>query len=737
MQERSGTRPHSIKTHRLGGEDPFLLAEKGCFWMWALKPPSPKAYAGGVIALGGVAIGIAFANLGAAPWTRDYRYWLLTLFVVLAELSTIQISRDSLVTEEITTSTSFSFAILLLFGPAAAMLALAGASAAGDIGHRKNISRTLFNVAQYAISVAAASLVLSSLSIHPAGLHHRLAFTSLGGMVLAAFFFYLLNTTLTNVAVALTAKGPVISYIRGDLVFQGLIDAVLLGISPLIVLIAQDQVWMLPLLLLPIAAVGRSAGTSVKNADLAQSLGIEAAQRKHEALHDALTGLANRRLLNDDLSSALLARTRDKKNAAVLVLDLDRFKQINDTLGHSNGDRVLKEVASRLTALAREFDTVARLGGDEFAILLPDITAGEVQATAQQVLQVLQQPMPLHGLTLDLAGSMGIALFPEHGATPDDLMQKADVAMYAAKEMRTGYEIYSPSQHQFKREQLDLLSQVRGAIERREFVLFFQPKARLSDGTIEGVETLVRWNHPQRGLLLPVEFIPLIENTGLIRPLTLFVLQEALRQLHDWNKEGLDLSMAVNVSAHSLLDPSFAGQLSDIAAAAGVPLNKIELELTERSVMLDPAKSLETMNRLSKMGVRFSIDDFGTGYSSLAYLQKLPVTALKVDKSFVLNMSTSESNSMIVQSTIELGRNLGLLVVAEGVEDDQVWQELDRMDCDFAQGYLLSRPVEAEVLTGMLHARKTPSVTPVLPDLLARPRRRALDETKTVAALPF
>ncbi|HEX3328017.1 MAG TPA: EAL domain-containing protein, partial [Actinomycetota bacterium] len=268
---------------------------------------------------------------------------------------------------------------------------------------------------------------------------------------------------------------------------------------------------------------------------------------------------------------------------------------------------------------------------------------------------------------------------------------------------------YSPNQHQFKREQLDLLSQVRGAIERREFALYFQPKARLSDGAIEGVETLLRWQHPLRGLLMPAEFIPLIENTGLIRPLTLFVLEEALKQLHDWNASGLDLSMAVNISAHSLLDPSFARQVSDIAAGAGVPLTKLELELTESSVMVDPARSMETMNRLSAMGVRFSIDDFGTGYSSLAYLQKLPVTALKVDKSFVLNMRSSEANTMIVQSTIELGRNLGLQVVAEGVEDHAVWLELDRMHCDYAQGYLLSRPVEAKVLTAMLHSRKCPA----------------------------
>jgi diguanylate cyclase (GGDEF)-like protein len=666
-------------------------------------------YAGGVIALGGVVIGVAFANVGAASWISDYRYWLLTLFVVLAELSTIQIQRQSRITEEITTSTSFSFAILLLFGPAATILALAGASAAGDVGHRKNFSRTLFNIGQYAISVGAASFVLSSLSINPVGLHHRLQFGSLLGIALAALIFYLLNTTLTNVAVALTARGPVIKFIRGDLVFQGLIDAVLLGISPLIVLIAQQQVWMLPLLLLPIAAVGRSARTSVKNADLAVSLGLEASQRKHEALHDSLTGLANRRLLNEQLGQTISERSRDGKNAAVLVLDLDRFKQINDTLGHSNGDRVLQEVGSRLSRVAAQGDTVAKLGGDEFAVLLPDTSdMRPVEETAQKILEVLRLPMPLHGLTLDLAASMGIALYPQHGATADDLMQKADVAMYAAKELRSGFEVYSPNQHQFKREQLDLLSQVRGAIERREFVLYFQPKARLSDGTIEGVETLLRWQHPLRGLLLPAEFIPLIENTGLIRPLTLYVLRESLKQLHKWNLSGLDLSIAVNISAHSLLDPSFARQVADIAAAEDVPLTKLELELTESSVMVDPARSLETMKRLSAIGVRFSIDDFGTGYSSLSYLQKLPVTALKVDKSFVLNMRSSESNTMIVQSTIELGRNLGLQVVAEGVEDRGVWQELDRMHCDYAQGYLLSRPVEAHVLTAMLHSHKSP-----------------------------
>ncbi|MDP9233561.1 MAG: EAL domain-containing protein, partial [Actinomycetota bacterium] len=614
--------------------------------MRALRPPSRSMYAGGVIALGGVVIGVAFANVGKASWIGDYRYWLLTLFVVLAELSTIQIQRQSRITEEITTSTSFSFAILLLFGPAATILALAGASAAGDVGHRKNFSRTLFNIGQYAISVGAASFVLSSLSINPVGLHHRLQFGSLLGIALAALIFYLLNTTLTNVAVALTARGPVIKFIRGDLVFQGLIDAVLLGISPLIVLIAQQQVWMLPLLLLPIAAVGRSARTSVKNADLAANLGLEASQRKHEALHDSLTGLANRRLLNEQLGQAFGERSRDGKNAAVLVLDLDRFKQINDTLGHANGDRVLEEVAARLTRVAATGDTVARLGGDEFAVLLPDISdTRPVEETAQKILEVLRLPMPLHGLTLDLAASMGIALYPQHGATADDLMQKADVAMYAAKELRSGFEVYSPNQHQFKREQLDLLSQVRGAIERREFVLYFQPKARLSDGTIEGVETLLRWQHPLRGLLLPAEFIPLIENTGLIRPLTLYVLRESLKQLHKWNLSELDLSIAVNVSAHSLLDPSFARQVADIAGEEDVPLTKLELELTESSVMVDPARSLETMKRLSAIGVRFSIDDFGTGYSSLAYLQKLPVTALKVDKSFVLNMRSSESNT--------------------------------------------------------------------------------------------
>jgi EAL domain-containing protein (putative c-di-GMP-specific phosphodiesterase class I) len=279
---------------------------------------------------------------------------------------------------------------------------------------------------------------------------------------------------------------------------------------------------------------------------------------------------------------------------------------------------------------------------------------------------------------------------------------------------------------------------VRGAIDREEFVLYFQPKARLSDGKIEGVETLLRWQHPTRGLLLPSEFIPLIENTGLIRPLTLFVLKESLKQLREWQRAGLDLTLAVNVSVHSLLDPSFARQVADIAASSGVAAEKLELELTESSVMLDPARSLETMNTLSDIGVRFSIDDYGTGYSSLAYLQKLPVTALKVDKSFVLNMRSSQSNTMIVQSTIELGRNLGLLVVAEGVEDDAVWRQLERMHCDFAQGYLLSRPVEARVLTEMLTARRKspppPSQPPTKPGLSRWQRSR--EASKRSLGLP-
>ncbi|MBI5751285.1 MAG: EAL domain-containing protein [Hydrogenophilales bacterium] len=417
-------------------------------------------------------------------------------------------------------------------------------------------------------------------------------------------------------------------------------------------------------------------------------------QAMRSATYDALTELPNRILLRDRLEQAILSASKKKRRLAVMIMDLDRFKEINDTLGHYNGDRLLKQVATRLQGVIQEPASVARLGGDEFAILLPRISeVKEVGSIVGKIHKALQSPFMLDTLKLDIQASIGAAIFPEHGADADTLLQRADVAMYVAKKNQSGFVVYASKYDEHSPHRLTLMGELRHAIENGHLVLHFQPKVNVKSNVVEGVEALVRWQHEQHGLMPPDEFIPLAERTGLIKPLTHWVLRQSLKQCAAWRLAGLNLCVAVNLSAQGLMDMELPDTVAGLLAANDVPADRLILEITESTIMLDKDRALQILTRLADMGVRLSIDDFGTGYSSLAYLSKMPVKEIKIDKSFVMDMENNKSNSVIVHATIELGHNLGLEVVGEGVENAGVLGILDRLNCDSVQGYHLLRPM--------------------------------------------
>ncbi|MGH2352360.1 MAG: putative bifunctional diguanylate cyclase/phosphodiesterase [Chloroflexota bacterium] len=423
----------------------------------------------------------------------------------------------------------------------------------------------------------------------------------------------------------------------------------------------------------------------------------------HQALHDSLTGLPNRALLHDRLQRAILVARRDSGALALLVMDLDRFKEVNDTFGHHYGDLLLRQVGARLQDCLRSPDTVARLGGDEFAVLLAGADAEGAVGTALRLLRALERPFLLEGQALDVGASIGIALCPDHGSDADTLLRRADVAMYLAKRSNSGYTVYDFDQDENSPHRLALVGDLRRAIERDELILHYQPKVGYWDNKVAWVEALVRWPHPKQGVLRPDEFIPLAEQTGLIVPLGLWVIDTALQQCRRWQDAGLQVPVAVNLSMRNLQDWDLPDKIARSLAARGVAPSLLKVEVTESSLMADPSRAMHVLLRLREMNVQVAIDDFGTGYSSLAYLKDLPVNEIKIDKSFVRHIATDRTDAAIVRSTIDLSHDLGLTVVAEGVEDRATWDLLASLGCDLAQGYYVSHPLGAAELTRWLH----------------------------------
>ena len=418
---------------------------------------------------------------------------------------------------------------------------------------------------------------------------------------------------------------------------------------------------------------------------------------RDRAYWDRLTGLPNRTQFRDLLQQSIQASIAMRAEAppvTVVLLNLDRFKHVNDVLGYAFGDGVLVAVAQRLRGLiSTDIGEVARLGGDEFAVLIEGSDAAQAVAVARKIAASFDQPLTLEDQTVDFSAGIGIASWPMHAQDVDMLLSRAEIAMYVAKQKTTGIQVYDPALDSSSTQTLSLLTELRHAVDGGQLRLYLQPKLTLADNRVVAAEALVRWQHPTRGLVPPMQFIPFAEQTGFVRQLTLWMFEEVARELPRLRADGQPLRVAINLSTRDLLDQEFPAKLDALMARYGAPTDAFCLEITESAIMDDPQRAEATLGRLSERGFKLSIDDFGTGYSSLAYLKRLPVNELKIDKSFVMGMEKDESDAKIVRSTIDLAHNLGLSVVAEGVENQAILDKLRALSCDEAQGYYMSKPI--------------------------------------------
>lgn len=427
-------------------------------------------------------------------------------------------------------------------------------------------------------------------------------------------------------------------------------------------------------------------------ADMRKQVHYRQVQLEYQATHDELTGLPNRNFMHNLLQNAIIRAEDEGKPLALLIMDLDRFKDINDTLGHQTGDSILKLISVRLVETLGTADKIARLGGDEYAVLLMDHSENAAVSVARDILKSLTNSVEIDGINHYVGGSIGISMFPEHGRDASTLIRRADVAMYVAKRMNKDFAIYDYTLDKHSVDRLALVNDLKDAIANDELELYYQPKIDVAKETLSGVEALLRWQHPEQGFVPPDEIVTLAENTGLIRPLTHWVLKKAFHQCSRWHQQGHSFSVAVNLSVWNLMDPELVISVRNNLIESGLPACAVTLEITEGAMMSDPEHALRTLNLLNDMGTKLSIDDFGTGYSSLAYIKRLPVDELKIDKSFVMEMTKDENDTAIVRSTIDLAHNLGLKIVAEGVETRDAWNQLAAMGCNTAQGYYISRP---------------------------------------------
>jgi diguanylate cyclase (GGDEF)-like protein len=647
--------PVAVAPARLGGLERPLLA----------------AFVAGTVLLAAI---VAAPLLAVGDWSAfgEPGYWALAGFVLLGELFPVRLPRrDQL--DEITLSTPFAFALLLAYGPAPAIAAYAVASLIQDASDRTVPAKMAFNAGQYSLSLAAAAGVLALTGAGtPAGEGPLYA------LLLAGVALFAANQAFVGVATALATHRPALRTLVDDFRFQATTAGFQLTLGPVVYAVAERQLALVPLLFFPLLAIHVGGRQAVLN--------------QHRANHDELTELPNRRLFLQRLREDV----DDEARTITLLLDLDDFKSVNDTLGHQHGDELLVQVAHRLRASLPPEVTVARLGGDEFALLASRRDGEPAEALAAATAEALEESFELGGLLLDVRATMGIAVHPEHGTTVEEIVKHADVALYSAKEARTPWAMYAPEGDVHSLDRLALAGQLRRGIERGELVVHYQPKLALREGGRHGVEALVRWQHPQLGLIAPEGFIGLAEQSDLITLLTHRVLDDALHQCRTWRDDGLDLRVSVNLSARSLLDRDLAALIGRLLERWKLAPDALQVEITESRLIADVPRARATLEELRALGVGVAIDDFGTGFSSLAQLTRLPVDEIKIDKSFVLGMDTSRSDEAIVRSTIELGRNLDLQVTAEGVESREALDRLEELGCDYAQGFHVGRPVPAE-----------------------------------------
>ena len=767
-----------------------------------------------VSAIGAVVLALAFLGDGIAWLSRDsLQLALLTLATILTEIRPVRIPHGN-EAEDATVSTTFAYALVLGWGALAGALALILASAVTGLVYKRERWKLTFNAAQYTISIVAAGAVYEALGpravIGASTLPPRaLPYALLGGLT-----FFILNNTLVATALALSQRRSIVEVNTESFGFQAGLAGALVALSPIVIVLIDWSLWILPLLMLPLLTIyagGRAVAERTRDEDRYRALAQHAAdlvvivdgdltfryvspsveailghktthligrslfeivhpqetvraravlddllahpskvvtgeflargadgglrhfeatfnnlledvsvkgivinarditERKvleqelaHQAFHDSLTNLANRALFLDRVQHALARSDRADGPTAVLFLDVDDFKTINDSLGHLVGDQVLIELARRIRSCLRPGDTVARLGGDEFAILLEETGPIDAVATAGRILTMVSRDLSIQRHAIVIQASIGVAV-SQAGGSAEELLRDADVAMYAAKGLGKGqYVVFEPEMHRAALARIELQADLQRAIDGGELFLHYQPIVSLQEMRVTGVEALVRWLHPRRGVLSPDAFIPLAEETGLIDPLGRAVLAEACRQAVAWADEQRGLTMSVNLSARQLQRPDFVDDVAELLRETGLDPSLLILEITESVLMRDAEESVERLRGLNDLGVRLAIDDFGTGYSSLSYLKRFPVDILKIDKSFVDGLTQGAEESALARAIVQIGRSLRLRTVAEGIERADQLVRLRDIGCDFGQGYFLSAPVPAYEISKML-----------------------------------
>jgi diguanylate cyclase (GGDEF)-like protein len=621
-------------------------------------------------------------------------------------------------------SRTICVAALLFWGFPIAVLLRAVATAVVGIAQRNAAHRIAFNVAQLSISLGAAGLVLNKVGVDPGPGHPWVPTTGreLGLFALAAVAYFVVNFGIVVGAVSLRTRTPALRIIKANIVYQVSVHAVLLATVPLVMIAMRThQPLIVALFLFPLAAIYFSAAISV--------------QRDYQANHDELTGLLNRKLLATRSSEALARAGMEGARAGFLLIDLDRstgLKQVNDTLGHAVGDRLLKTVAHRLTQSVRPGDVVARLGGDEFAVLLPSVReATAAREVASRLRAALAEPVRLEAMTFQVEASVGIAIYPDDADTFEQLLQRADVAMYVAKERHSGIERYQAEADRNSAERLALASDLRSAVLQDEIELYYQPKVRLADLKTIGMEALARWPHPQRGVLAAAEFIGIAEQSHLISELTEHVVDKSLGQTARWWDEGLPVQVCVNLPARDLLSTHLVDLIRQALVRYGLPPDALRLDINEQVLAGKSAHASATVQGLAELGVGVSLDDFGTGYSSLAQLTRLGISEVKLDPDLVSGLPGSVERSLTVKSLVRLAQSLGIRSIGEGVETEATAAALRLLGCDGAQGWYFSRPLNAIMATKWLVEQRARGATAIdsstsvgLGDVAMRPALR-------------
>jgi diguanylate cyclase (GGDEF)-like protein len=645
-----------------------------------------------VTVAGAIVFGISVIGmLHLSGLVRHPLFWVLAGMVVLGEIWPIVTpGRSSL--EAPLASVTFTFAALIAWGLPVAVLLRASATMLTFLAKRKALHRAAFNAAAATLGLTAGGVVLHAFRgpIKPPSVWLPTG-PRLWDTVLAAAACFAVSYLLITVAIALHSREPVAKTVRKTLPYQAFVSLVLLATAPLVaVVIASNSALLVMLFAFPLAAIYVNAAISV--------------QREHQAHHDELTGLANRKLLMLRLESTLAQAAGSGVKVGFLLLDLDRgLKEVNDTLGHAVGDRLLRLVAHRLTHSVRPGDLVARLGGDEFAVLLPSVKEpAAAREVAARLRAAVAEPIRLEGMSFVIEVSIGIAMFPDDATAAEVLIQHADMAMYLAKQRRSGVERYAADLDRNSPARLALFGELRRGLDRGELELHYQPKVYLADRRPAGVEALVRWRHPVRGMLSPRDFIPLVQQSYLMREVTAFVIETAVAQAALWRQAGLELEVSLNVSGRDLLDTGLADLVEQCLNRHHVPPDVLLLEIDERVLTSEPAHSVATAEALADIGVGLSLDDFGTGYSSLLRLKRLPFSEVKVDSSFIGRLLESPDDEVVVKSILDLAAALGIRSVAEGVESAEIASTLLAMGCVAAQGWHFARPMNAMSATAWL-----------------------------------